>query len=85
MHNSQKISFSIPKEDLDLVEKMRKRMGLGRSAFIDMALRYWLDSTQEQELIKRYEEGYRKMPEKTQELNAFEKAGLETLNPKEEW
>lgn len=85
MYNTQKISFSLPKEDLDMLENVRKRIGLGRSAFIDMAIRFWINSAQKQELIKRYEEGYRKTPEHTQELKSIEKAGLETLTPKETW
>lgn len=84
MHNSYKISFSLPKADLEMLENARKRMGLGRSAVIDMAIRFWLDSMQQQELIKRYEEGYRKKPEKTMDLKALEKAGLESMT-QEEW
>ena len=38
---------------------------------------------QQEELVKRYEEGYRKKPEKVVDLRAFEKAQLEVLNPEE--
>lgn len=85
MYNSQKISFSLPKKDLDMLEKIRKRMGICRSTFIDMAIRFWLNSMHKQELINRYVEGYKKMPEQTRELRAIEKAGLETFTPLEEW
>lgn len=85
MLNSQKVSFSLPKEDFEQMEKVRKRMGLGRSTIIDMAIRFWLNQLKEKELIRQYIEGYKKFPEKTPNLNALEKAGLETFNPGEEW
>lgn len=85
MYNAQKISFSIPRKDLEMLEKARKRMGISRSAFIDMAIRFWLNWTNKRRLLKCYEEGYRKIPEQTQELEALEKAGIETLTPGEEW
>lgn len=85
MNNSQKISFSLPKNDLVMLENVRKRMGLGRSAFIDMAIRFWLNWLNQKELLKRYEDGYKKIPEKIHELKAIEKAGIEVLTPREVW
>ena len=85
MLNSHKVSFSLPKKDFEQMEKVRKRMGLGRSTIIDMAIRFWLNQLKEKELIRQYIEAYKKFPEKTQGLNALEKAGLETFNPGEEW
>lgn len=85
MHNTRKISFSIPKGDLEMLEKTRKRMGLTRSAFIDMAIRFWLNWKNKRKLIKCYEDGYKKLPEEIQKLKAIEKAESEVLTPGEEW
>lgn len=85
MYNSCKISFSLPKEDLQMLENARKRMGLSRSAFIDMSVRFWLSWLNKKEMIRRYEEGYKKMPEQIREIKALESAGMEALRPKERW
>lgn len=41
--------------------------------------------SQEKELIKRYRNGYKKIPENIQGLKAVEKAGLETTTLQKEW
>ena len=83
--NAVKIAISLPKEDFKLLEAIRKKMGITRSALIDKAIHYWLNKRKEEQMIKRYEEGYRQMPESIDEIIALEKAGLETWNKEEEW
>lgn len=74
MHRSSKIAISLPKEDFDKIEKLRKKLGFGRSAVIDKAIRFWLSHFEQEELVKQYEEGYRKKPESIQEIKAMEEA-----------
>jgi len=74
MQKVAKIAISLPKEDFDKLEKLRKRLGFERSALIDKAIRFWLRYLEQEELIKRYEEGYRKRPESIQEIKAMEQA-----------
>ena len=73
MENVCKIAISLPKKDFDRLEKTRKKLGFGRSAIIDRAIRFLLDKIEQEDLIKRYEHGYKKHPENIQEIKAWEK------------
>ncbi|MDP3732854.1 MAG: hypothetical protein Q8R31_07545 [Candidatus Omnitrophota bacterium] len=79
MRNTLKIAISLPKEDYYRLEKIRKKLGFARSIIIDKAIKFWLGCLDREEMIKRYQEGYRKHPESLQEIKAFEKAGLEAF------
>ena len=85
--NAVKIAISLPKEDFKLLETIRKKMGITRSALIDKAIHYWLNKRKEEQMIRRYEEGYRRYPETSaeiKELVAMEKAQAETME-EEDW
>jgi len=79
MRNTLKIAISLPKEDYYKLEQVRKKLGFGRSTIIDKAIRFWLGYREREELIKRYQEGYKKKPESIQEIEAFEKASAEAF------
>lgn len=79
MRKTEKIAISLPKEDLEAVERVRKKMGFERSAVIDKAIRFWLSSLEQKEAVQRYIEGYRKKPEDVQELKAMETAAAEAF------
>jgi metal-responsive CopG/Arc/MetJ family transcriptional regulator len=79
MRNTLKIAISLPKEDFYKLEQIRKKLNFGRSAIIDKAIRFWLDYREREELIKRYQEGYRKKPESIQEIEAFKQASAEAF------
>lgn len=79
MRNTLKIAISLPKEDFCQLERIRKKLGLGRSGIIDKAIRFWLGHRKQEELIKRYQEGYKKKPESIQEIEALEKASAEAF------
>lgn len=79
MRNTQKIAISLPKEDFYKIEKIRKKLGFGRSGIIDKAIRFWLARLEQEELIKRYQEGYKNKPESIREIKAMEKASAEAF------
>ncbi len=79
MIKTTKVAISLPKDDFERIEKIRKEMGLQRSAVIDMAIRFWLESIEKEKMIKQYEEGYRKVPESLEEIKAMEKASTEAF------
>ncbi len=83
--NAVKIAISLPKEDFKLLEAIRKKMGITRSALIDKAIHYWLNKRKEEQMIKQYEEGYRRIPESPDEYIPIEKSGLEAFDPEEKW
>lgn len=78
-NNTVKIAISIPKQEYLFLEKLRQRLGISRSAIIDKAISFWLKRQQEEELVKKYEDSYRKKPENVSEIMAREKAGMEAL------
>ena len=79
MRNTFKIAVSLPKGDFYKLEQIRKKLALGRSAVIDKAIRFWLNYRENEELIKRYQDGYRKKPESIREIAAMEKASAEAF------
>lgn len=79
MIKASKIAISLPVEDLAKIEKIRKRLGLQRSAVIHQAIRFWFKNLQDQEMVKRYEEGYKRLPESTEEMEAFQKMAAEVF------
>jgi len=83
-NNTVKIAISLSKQEYQFLEKFRQRLGISRSAIIDKAISFWLKRQQDEELIKKYEDSYRKKPENVFESMAWEKAGMEVLS-KEDW
>lgn len=59
--------------------KLGKKWRLGRSIVIDRAIRFWLRYLEQEELIKRYQEGYRNKPESIAEIKALEKMAAEAF------
>ena len=80
MINCTKIAISLPTEDLNRLEKIRKELGAQRSALIDMAIRFWLDNMDKQKMIKQYEEGYRQHPESVEEIKVMEQLSADAFN-----
>ncbi|MCK4881821.1 MAG: hypothetical protein KAS92_02225 [Candidatus Omnitrophica bacterium] len=79
MLKTSKIAISLPTEDFNKIEKIRKKLGLQRSAVIDKAIRFWLDSIEEERLVKQYEAGYRNNPEVIEEIKAMEQASADAF------
>ncbi len=84
MLKTSKIAISLPGEDFNRLEKIRKKLKMQRSAIIDKAIRFWLGHLEKNEIIKRYEDGYRKKPEHIDEVKAMESASAEAFGA-EEW
>ena len=79
MIKSSKIAISLPIENLKRIEKVRKELGIQRSALIDMAVEFWLENMEKHKLIKQYEEGYRNHPESVNELKVLEKLSADAF------
>ena len=85
--NAVKIAISLPKKDFKLLEAVRKKIGISRSALIDKALRSWLAKKEEEEMVRQYIEGYRRYPETPEEIKEHEalaKAAFEGWDEEEE-
>ena len=79
MLKTTKVAISLPKEDFEKIENIRKKSGLKRSFIIDRAIRFWLEYLEKKEKIRKYEEGYRRKPEDIDEIKAMEKASAEAF------
>lgn len=80
MNRTVKLAVSLPNKEFREVEEYRKKRGISRSKLILDAIRVWKAVKDEDRLTKSYEEGYRKIPEKLQDLEGWEKASLNTFS-----
>ena len=84
MAKSVKFAVSIPGDEFDELETLRKKKRLTRSEFIRETFRLWKRETEKRRLVKVYEEGYRKIPENLRDMEAWGRASLGSLTS-EEW
>ena len=84
MSKAVKFAISISKEEFDEIEAIRQDKKISRSKLISEALKFLTKRRRMEQLIKLYEDGYRKIPEKHIEIRAWEKASLGSFS-NEEW
>jgi metal-responsive CopG/Arc/MetJ family transcriptional regulator len=84
MAKSVKFAVSIPGNEFDELETLRKKERLTRSEFIRETFRLWKEEAEKRRLVKIYEEGYRMVPENLTDMEAWERASLTSLTS-EEW
>jgi len=84
MRNSAKFAVSLPWKEFQELERIREKAQLSRSAFILRAFQSWKETQKKAELIKIYEEGYRKMPEDASFAEALAGTARDALRD-EEW
>jgi metal-responsive CopG/Arc/MetJ family transcriptional regulator len=79
-----KVAVSLPKGRFKTLEDIRHKLSISRSALVDEALRFWLESKKKDEMIEKYEKGYLANPETGDELEAFESVQFKAI-AKEDW
>ena len=79
-----KVAVSLPEEEYRHVEKLRKELRISRSAVITRALKSWIASSRNQERVRAYVDGYRRVPETDEESKVFESLAGEAI-ALEEW
>ncbi len=67
-----KIAISLPEKTLKQIERVRRRSGESRSAFMRRAVQGLIREDQEQDAISRYVKGYRRKPETSEEVFSAE-------------
>lgn len=75
-----KFAVSIPEEDYRDIEKIRRVERLSRSGVVVEAIRFLKKYREKEELVKQYEEGYRKKPEKLSEIKGWERVSMEAFS-----
>ena len=78
-----KIAISLPKATLDEVEHLRHKLHLPRSQAISQAVSTWLKQMKEEEMDRKYAEGYKRKPEEPAHLNPLMMAGLASFSKDE--
>ena len=84
MERFVKTAITVPGEQYRRVERIRKSRGLSRSEVIAMALDAFFRALDRKELEERYVRGYRRHPEKPDELGPWIARGLHGTGP-EHW
>lgn len=87
MNNFIRTAISLPKTQYRVLESLRKKMGISRSAIFRKAISSWIHSFEEQKLIEQYVAGYKRHPESPEEMaetEALVKFQAENFEP-DEW
>ena len=80
MSRAVKVAISMSNEDFKVIEAIKKQNGITRSDVVVKAVRLLRDKAEKEKMIRAYEDGYRRYPERLIEVNAMEKASIEALS-----
>lgn len=84
MSHTVKTAITLPREDFQRIEAIRRRTKKSRSRIILEAVRSWFHQGTLGEAEERYVRGYEKFPEEGGEVSPFYQAGLTSWD-REEW
>lgn len=79
MPRTAKIAISLPEDLLKAIEEERKASGQSRSQFFRRAVEAYWQRRKERLAVEQYVEGYRKLPELPEEIEAAHRAGSAVL------
>jgi len=79
MSGTNKVAISLPDEIFNAIEQERKESGESRSELFRRAIEMLLRRRQEEEHIKQYIRGYKRMPETKEEIAAADQAAVAIL------
>ena len=77
--NAVRLTVTIPREEFRKIEEAKRQRHINRSVFLQEIIRFFFAREDEQDKISRYIAGYRKKPEKMEEISALTKAQMEIL------
>jgi len=80
----RKIAITLPEDQARAIERIRRKKKIPRSRVIQQAIAHYLSEETQHAAVRRYEEGYRRMPEDPAEAEAYVRTGAEVLEP-EDW
>ena len=72
--NAKKIATSVPAEQYEALENLRRRLKLKRSEAVQQALDLWLSSRERDERVAQYVRGYASHPDDPKAAHAYAKA-----------
>lgn len=80
----KKYAISLPDPQAEAIERIRRVRGIPRSRVIQEAVDRYLAEEAERDAVRRYVEGYRRIPEREDEGEAYLALASEVLEP-EDW
>lgn len=75
-----RLTVSIPRKEFKRIEEEKKKKGLTRSALVQEIIKFFFTREEEEKKIKRYIEGYKKIPEDTSYIKSLESVQAEIFN-----
>ncbi len=84
MRQSVKFAVSIPEKEFKDLEAFRKKRGVTRSKLVLEAFELWKEVKRKERLTKVYEDGYKRVPESLEDVEAWERASVSVFS-QEEW
>ena len=75
-----RLTVTIPHEEYERIEQEKKKKGISRSALVQEIVKFFFAKKDEQFKIKKYIDGYKRIPEKANYIAQFEQVQFETLD-----
>ena len=85
MARAIKTAISLPWQEFQFIESVRKQTHQSRSRILLEAIHTWLEVRKREELDQKYIQGYQKHPEKKSDLDGHFFASLPSFGEKEKW
>jgi ribosome-binding protein aMBF1 (putative translation factor) len=75
-----RLTVTISRDDYKRIEEEKRKKGVSRSALVEEIIKFFFVKEDEQFKIKKYIDGYKKIPEKTNDMAQLEQVQFETLD-----
>ena len=75
-----RLTVTISHEEYERIEQEKKKKGVSRSALVQEIIKFFFVKEDEQFKIKKYIDGYKRIPEKINYMAQLEQAQFETLD-----
>lgn len=75
-----RLTVTIPHEEYERIEEEKKKKGVSRSALVQEIIKFFFTKEDEQFKIKKYINGYKRIPEKTNYIAQLEQVQFEALD-----
>ena len=75
-----RLTVTISRNDYERIEEEKRKKGVSRSALVQEIIKSFFTKEDEKFKIKKYIDGYKKIPEKTNDMAQLEQVQFETLD-----
>ena len=75
-----RLTVTISRDDYERIEEEKRKKGVSRSALVESIIKFFFVKEDEQFKIKKYINGYKKIPEKINDIVQLEQVQFEILD-----